>query len=284
MPSSSSLPSAAANQLGSVNVVAASTSLPMAAGPNQPLPGPLGLPTEIHVMIFEYVPVEGGRLSPYDARHTGNEPILEIQPRRISRHTAPPKSRFLKPMVEILEVGLVAKPLIPVVREVFFGKNCFDLTYRQSWVRGIQRNLRVLIHNVEIELGDFCTTDPLLARIDLSREQLNIERLRISIHDRWFKSTSRSIDKKLERYLGSRSFALPLKFVHSAECVALRKSRSVSGLMSSRAIRQLHVGCWRRQLGSRIPWSKIRGMKAPGKIRTMHELQSGSISSFSMMP
>ncbi|KAI4607379.1 hypothetical protein J4E80_009774 [Alternaria sp. BMP 0032] len=186
MPSSSSLPPAAAKQLSSTNVVVASTSPPTAAGPNQPPRGLLALPTEILLTIFEYVLVEEDRLSPSLTRSRRVEPVLRAHPRILSTQTAPSKARVLKPMLEILSIGLVAKRLPPIVREAFFGKNRFDLSFGQKWLSGVHPDLQTLIHDVEICVSTFGTSQFPRSSVDFSQHQLKIRRLRILISVRAF--------------------------------------------------------------------------------------------------
>ncbi|KAI4713208.1 hypothetical protein J4E89_002187 [Alternaria sp. Ai002NY15] len=186
MPSSSSLPPAAAKQLSSANVVAASTSPPTAAGPDQPPRGLLALPTEILLRIFGYVLVDEDRLSPSLTRSRREEPVLRAHPRILSTQTAPSKARVLKPMLEILSIGLVAKRLPPIVREAFFGKNRFDLSFGQKWLSGVHPDLQTLIHDVEICVSTFGTSQFPRSSVDFSQHQLKIRRLRVLISARAF--------------------------------------------------------------------------------------------------
>ncbi|KAI4653742.1 hypothetical protein J4E93_001509 [Alternaria ventricosa] len=186
MPSSSSIPPAAAKQLSSADVVAASTSPRTAAGPNQPPRGLLALPTEILLTIFGYVLVEEDRLSPSLTRSRREEPVLRAHPRILSTQTAPPKARVLMPMLEILSIGLVVKRLLPIVREAFFGKNRFDLSFGQKWLSGVHPDLQTLIHDVEICVSSFGMNHLPRSSVDFSQHHLKIRRLRVLISARAF--------------------------------------------------------------------------------------------------
>lgn len=89
-------------------------------------------------------------------------------------------------MLKILDMGLVAKRLLPVVRDVFFEKNRFDLSFGQKWVRGIHPGLQTLIHDVEICVSTFGTSQFPRSSVDFSQHQLKIRRLRILISARAF--------------------------------------------------------------------------------------------------
>jgi hypothetical protein len=184
MPPSSSLSLIAADQLENVNVVANNAFAPTAAGTKRPHPRFLDLPTEVHIEIFRYVLVEEGKLYPHSTRHARGEPRLQRRPQGYYKEARDSESRFLGPMAEVLEMGLVVKSLLPVVREIFFGDNCFDLGTNQRWLRGIHPDLRVLIRDVETSLSHFSRIVPRRgAVIDFFQAQFRIRRLHISIDD-----------------------------------------------------------------------------------------------------
>jgi hypothetical protein len=195
-PSSSPSP-VAADQLENINIAAADAPPPTSKGTNQPRLCFLDLPTEIRLEIFKWVLVEDGKLYPHTTRHVWGEPTLETRPRGYLKSTAKYESKFVEPLVDILEVGLVAKPLLPIVREVFFGLNCFDLGTKQKWMRGIHPDLQVLIHDVEMSLTDFSSSAPRRHCVmDFFYIKLQIRRLHISIDDLGFEKLYKQYEKK----------------------------------------------------------------------------------------
>ena len=125
-------------------------------------------------------------------------------------------------MAEVLELGLVAKALLPIVREVFFGHNCFDLGTYQRWTRGIHPNLQVLIHDVETSLTIFSQTVPPRKTVkDFFHVQIQIRRLHVSIDNLKFEEHY----FRLQKQSGEKTPPREQVFRNAPEVRALSRKR-----------------------------------------------------------